>query len=709
MNETMQRNLQALARRWPVLLLIVLVALFSRCDTRTSRDYTVETGDLHALRELGRLRVVVPGTVFGEPALPRQGSPMILQHELARSFATSLGLELELVPVFQLKHMFMLLAQGKGDIIAANLTITAQRRQWIDFSYPIDHVTEQILVVARDESINAPKDLIGRTVMVDRASSFWKTLSALQEQHPGIELIPRPDKLDDEAVLDLVAQGKIDATVRDSNIVEMYLGYRKDLRVAFAIKEAQPIAWGVRPDAPELLAALNRFLTLEQMTRPHETRYLDDLEGLKARRVLRILLPNTAASYFLWRGELVGFEYELAQRFAKQHGMRLEVVVPPVDLEQPLDWLHEGIVDIAAGFLKACDVAEHPQLQATHPFHYAQPYLLSRSDADALTDWDDLNGRRIAVLENSASLDNLSQLASIHALSLHRFPPPEDASTLVDLLAAGEYDYAVLDEHLLSMELARRDDLKRQFSVGEPTAHVWLVHTENTQLLEALNEFFLQEYRGTFYNLLHRKYFNNPPRLRQMHDEGLAFGEGRFSPWDELIRSYARQYDFDWRLIVAQMYQESRFDPVARSPMGAVGLMQLMPATARQVGLTRLEDPEENIKAGIRYMDWIRQRFPEDLPVADRMWFTLAAYNAGIGHVMDARRLAEAKGWDRNRWFDHVEKAILLLAQPHYAAQARYGYVRGTEPVNYVADIRARYSAYVRLTEEPLIQADAAH
>lgn len=692
-------------RLLPLVILIALVALFSRCDTRGIPDLAVETGDLEALLELGRLRVIVPGTVFGEPALPRQGSPMVLQHDLARQFAASLGLELELLPVFQLKHMFMLLQQGKADIIAANLTITPERREHIDFSHPIDHVTEQVLVVVRDENINEPRDLEGRTIMVDEASSFWKTLTELKTRYPDINILPKPDKLDDEAVLDLVAQGKVDATVRDSNIVDMYLGYRHDLRVAFSLNEGQPIAWGVRPDAPGLLAALNRFLTLEQMTRPHEANYTEDLDALKKRRVLRIMLPNTATSYFLWRGELVGFEYELAQRFAKQHSLRLEVVVPP-NMDVVAQWLQEGIADIAGGFLKASAFVQHDGVVVSHPFHYAQPYLLSRSDEPDLEHWDDLVNKRIVVLQGSSTLTLLEALTPIYDLSIHSLPAQYDTQILVDLLVSGEYDYAVLEEHVLSFELSRRDDIKRQFPVGDTVSHSWLVRTTDTKLLEALNQFFAQEYRTTFYNIVYRRYFENQQRIRRIQEELTENGSGIFSPWDDLIREYSQEHEFDWRLIVAQMYQESRFDPNARSHMGAVGLMQLLPGTARQMGLSRLEDPEENLKAGIRYMDWVRQRFPEDLPVADRMWFTLASYNAGVGHVMDARRLAEAKGWDRNRWFDNVEKAMLLLSQQHYAAQARYGYVRGTEPVNYVQDIRARYSAYVRLTDEQLANAE---
>jgi membrane-bound lytic murein transglycosylase F len=170
------------------------------------------------------------------------------------------------------------------------------------------------------------------------------------------------------------------------------------------------------------------------------------------------------------------------------------------------------------------------------------------------------------------------------------------------------------------------------------------------------------------------------------------------SPFDDLVKAQADEHEFDWRLIVAQMYQESRFDPNAKSWAGARGLMQVMPRTARELGVENLKDPEQGIIAGVRYLSWLRDRFESELPVRDRMWFALAAYNAGAGHVRDARRLAKRQGWSSNRWFDNVEKAMLLLSKSKYANNAAHGYVRGSEPVRYVREIRDRYQAYLKLT-----------
>ena len=127
--------------------------------------------------------------------------------------------------------------------------------------------------------------------------------------------------------------------------------------------------------------------------------------------------------------------------------------------------------------------------------------------------------------------------------------------------------------------------------------------------------------------------------------------------------------------------------------------MQVLPRTARELGITDLHTPESAIEAGVRYLSWLRERFEPELSVKDRMWFVLAAYNAGAGHVRDARLIATQEGWNANRWFGNVEKAMLLLSKRPYAKQAQYGYVRGEEPVKYVREIRDRYNAYIKLTK----------
>ena len=224
---------------------------------------------------------------------------------------------------------------------------------------------------------------------------------------------------------------------------------------------------------------------------------------------------------------------------------------------------------------------------------------------------------------------------------------------------------------------------------------------EPNSTIKAVNAFHKKEHRGLFYNGTYKKYFEDPKRI-QRHVEERADNSSKngLSPYDVLVRKHAEHYGFDWRLIVSQMYQESRFNPKAKSWVGAQGLLQVMPRTAREFGIKNLTDPDSGLRAGVKYLNWLLQRFEPELEIGERTWFALAAYNAGIGHVRDARALARQKGWDGDKWFDNVEKAMLLLAKKEYAKKAKHGYVRGHEPVKYVRQIRDRYQAYVNLQGE---------
>lgn len=664
-------------------------------------------GDLEALRERGRLRILIPANIGGVFYLPRDGWPVEAQHEAAESFARGQGLEPELVPVERFADMIPALLAGEGDIIAANLSITDSRREKIAFSVPLTNVRQQVLVAQSRDDIAGIEDLAGKRVMLDPASSFWERLQSLRERLPGIELVERPPGMTDEEELDQVASGRVEASVRDSNIASVYLAYRDDLKIAFALPGIDDIAWGIRPDAPQLRAALNEFLHLEFLAGTEQSRHRDGLDGIKKRRVLRVLLRNNAASYFLYRGELHGFEYDLAKAFADANRLRLEVIVPDTH-EQLIDWLLEGRADVAAGFLEPSDRLRARGVSFSRPYHHAARHLVVHAKTPVGCARD-IQGRKVTVRRSSPYWNDLLALRAQGArFELEAAPEDQETEELIGRVARGEIEATVADGHLLDIELARGIAVKSGFQLSEQRSHAVAVRAGDQKLLAALNDFIRKEYKGLVYNLLYRKYFTSQRQIRDLA-AGRPGGEGNegLSPYDALTRRYAEQYGFDWRLIVAQMYQESRFDPDARSFAGAQGLMQVLPRTARSMGFSEVSGPEESIHAGVKYLDWVRNRFEPTLPFNERMWFSLAAYNAGHGHVADARRLARQQGLDGDRWFDNTEKAMLLLSKKPYASKARYGYVRGTEPVSYVRDIRQRYRAYVEIAGRRLSQPGA--
>jgi len=221
----------------------------------------------------------------------------------------------------------------------------------------------------------------------------------------------------------------------------------------------------------------------------------------------------------------------------------------------------------------------------------------------------------------------------------------------------------------------------------------WMVRKNNPLLAHALDAFIKKYYKGTFYNVTYNKYFKNSKNSSK-NNFTQQMSSSQISPYDNLIKKFSKQYKFNWLLISAQINQESKFDPNAKSWAGAKGLMQIMPKTAKKLQISNLQIPKNAIAAGVKYMHWIRNRFNKDMPVEDKNWFSLAAYNAGIGHVQDARKLAKELNLDPDRWFDHTEKAMLLLAQKKYARKARYGFVRGSETVFYVKQVRHIFNLY---------------
>ncbi len=689
------------------LLLLFAMLCLSPAQAFINRGYSsleesnVFHGDFTDILRQGKLRILLTRDFTSADYLPRRGSPLAEQQRIAEEFALSHGLMPELVIVDNFSKLIPALEAGRGDIIVDNLTINDFRRRKIAFSVAVDHVREQVLVGKNDKSIRRVRDLNGKSVMVNRGSTFWRALVWLKEnRYPDIEIIESPDGVQVEDVLDRLAAGEIDATIMDSNLVAIYQTYRDDFRVAVDFSGQRDIGWGVRKNAVELLSQINSYLQLEHRVDDRGKRFSGDLDQIKERRVLRVLLRNNAASYFVYRGELMGFEYELAREFADYHGLRLEIVVPP-SYRELTSWLLEGRADIAFGFLEPEDTQRKLGVDYSKPYHYARQHIVVARDdpADSL---EDLDYRTVFVRHHSHYWERLSALQQQGAgFQLRATDDATETEELIQWIARGKNKATMAGEHLLNIELAKGVPVRSAYTLDEEVAHAVALRARNPQLKQALDGFVKRIYRSEYYNITYRKYFESQRSVQK-----LARGRvidpltGKISPYDELVREYANRYGFDWRLVTAQMYQESRFDPKARSHIGARGLMQLMPRTAREMGVKDINDPAHSIHGGIKYLDWLRDRFENELPISERLWFTLAAYNAGAGHVQDARRLARKLGYDSNRWFDHTEKAMLLLAKKQYASKARYGYVNGREPVDYVREIKERFEAYINLSHQ---------
>lgn len=656
-------------------------------------DY-VETGDLAAIKKHGQLRVLRPRMILQQTGLPRRGMPMQWQSELLSAYAQSEGLQLRWITLDDYSELIPALLAGKGDLIMANMTVTQSRSNQIEFSLPLELVREK-LVTRRADQIKTLADLKDKTIAVKASASYWETAKEVVKRFPQIALAEVPESTSYFDLLGEVAAGKYDATILDSNVLGPTLIDESKLQVSLTLAKGRAIAWGLRKDAETFRQSINRWLQTMRVEQDQQT-FTDDFDQIQQRKVLRVLTRNNAATYYLWRGELMGFEYDLLKKFASQHKLRLEMIVVP-DREQLWEWLEQGKGDLIAASITRRDL---PGFAFTEPYNVVNEVIVGRKSESKVKKIENLAGREVVVRQGSSYWHRIKELQQKGiAVKLKSAPASMETEEIIDRVAKGEYDLTLADSNILDIELAWRDDIASGLVIKSGLQHGWVVRQTNPLLLQTLNQYVKNMYRGMFYNVTRNKYFKHVQKIQQQVAGRVDGAKGnKLSPYDGLVKELSEKWDFDWRLIVSQMYQESRFNPHAKSNVGALGLMQVMPRTASEFGIRKLALPKSGIEAGVRYMHWLRKQFDNGLPLKERVWFVLASYNAGFGHVQDARRLAMKKGWDPNQWFDNVERSMLLLSQRRYASKARFGYVRGGEPVNYVRQIRDRYEAYVKLT-----------
>lgn len=674
--------------------LAVLCALL-RCGESPKPPSSRYTGDLPELVSRGKLRAIVPLEAI--EYMPRHGEQVTLSYDVARELAEAFKLPPVLVEVGDFSKMMVKLLEGEGDVVIASLTITPERQKRAAFSVPYMYVDEYLVTKMGGKLPRTVDDLAGMEISVRRSSSYYQTLIDLRRQIPSLRIRTVPETLNIESLLDGVARGEYDATVSDSHLWHALSSYHDNLATPLVLAEDRPIAVMMRQEDTKLKTRVDEYLLARHFTRLRQREFTDDLPGLIERGRLRMITRNNAMTYFIHRGLQVGFEYELMKKFASEHGLRLEVVIPNSHAEL-LSYLNDGKGDVVAA---AMTITPERQSEAdfTRPYNEVEEVVVTREDDDSIESIRDLAGRTFHVRGSSSFYTTLKALQdSVDDLRIVKLPEDVETEEIMVGVESGLYDLTLVDSNLYDVERTYGLKLKDALSIKSTTLG-WAVRRDNPALLGSLNEYIRREKGGLYFNMMKKRYFENPRRIARAKDSTRVGISGQLSPYDDLVKKYAQRYGQDWRLITAQMYQESRFNPQAVSWVGARGLMQVMPKTGLQLGFENLEDPNEGIHAGTKYLHQLIKRFDLEIPMQSRIHFALASYNVGYGHLLDARRLAREKGWDANRWFGNVEHAMRLLSQPAYYERARFGYCRGGQPVYYVEKIQSLYDAYVEVLD----------
>jgi len=655
----------------------------------TSENYLSENlNDLKGINERGVLRVLLQ---------KKKNACTIsqIEQQLIKEFAHLNNLALHWVYVDNDWELLPELLKGNGDIIVAqDQTLSASIQNEVNFSHSWADATFKVVERSDNSRISRKEDLSGRQVAAYKSSPVWNTLVELVESQTGMVLEEIPQTLSYLEVMQLVKTGEYDLVIADSLFLDTYLPLNTELQANFSLTDERKMAWAVKTDDKELYKTVNQYLNKQHLTHDVASIHFDDLSLIKDRGILRVITNANPSHYYLHNGKLRGFEYELLKEFASKHILRVDVVLADSQ-EEMFDLLREGKGDVIAASLASSLINAEELVQYTAPYNYASPVIVGRDADDLIIDIRDLTGRRVTLSEDSPYWNYMSQLKQ-QGLEFDLVKADVGVSMEGTLLmvALGMYDLTVVGNHQIKSAYIKEAGLKPQFVLSEPLAHRWAVRMDDQQLNNALNTFIENEYRSTNYNVLHAKYFEQP-QIQNTNNRLTRFSS--LSPYDDVTQHYADKYGFDWRLITALMFQESQFNPEAYSYAGAEGLMQLIPATAELMGVSDARNAESSIYAGVRYLNYLRGKFEESLLLQDRMWFTLASYNAGYGRVKRARALAEKMGLDKDLWFDNVELAMMSLAKPYMKDGEQVRYCRCGQTVVYVREIRTRYFNYIRL------------
>ena len=525
--------------------------------------------------------------------------------------------------------------------------------------------------------------------------------SQIRSLYPNARLTLYPPGSAHDELADAIVRGEIRATIMAKPIALCFvesdqsnpantcdLSYTPKLRHLHTLS-ANHFGWIFRKDRPELILKLNAHLDEALLFNPaqRQQRTWAEIQNVGT---LRMITRDGPTTYFLWKGERAGFEYEILRLFASDHDLELDVVIGN-RLKQLEDWLVEGQGDLISASYSNLNMRVTDGLAFSNPYISTQEQVVSSNPP--IRDLEDLAGRTLILNPETSNFRVLSALRGSYDFEIEE-RPFTDTEALIDEAIIAPNLVTIADRNLVATVAAKDSRLAAGVVLGAQQNLVWVLRDNQPELLKQLNE-WLERKSGSFeFNLIRAKYFQN---IRTMTTHGKhRISEKQLSEFDDIVKQVASEFDFDWRLITAMMYQESQFNPNAISFKDARGLMQVLPSTALEFGTeaSDLLDPEINIRTGVEYLAWLRDRFSEAKP-GERMWFTLAAFNAGIGHVRDARRIARTLGDDPDQWFNHVENAILKLSDPSYYSHATYGYCRGEEPFKYVREIKDRYQAYV--------------
>jgi len=411
---------------------------------------------------------------------------------------------------------------------------------------------------------------------------------------------------------------------------------------------------------------------------------------------LVVLTVNGPATYFEdAQGLPSGFEYDLASLFAKELGVKPEFVVAdnPAKIDKAL---RAGQAHFAAAAL-----ARHfdfPGGLAWGPSYFStQHQVVWRAAEPKPKALGDIAGKRVGVIEESVADYLVSEPVKI-TIPIERLPPGTEVTELLERVANGTLDYAVVESTRFTLARKFFPQLDVAFALGKPVDYAWLVSTvDKKRIIDAAKPFFERISKdGTLKRLVDRYYGHaarispgDSVKLLDLIQKQLPALKGHFEEGEQAS-------GIDWRLVAAIAYQESHWDSAAVSPTGVRGIMMLTEDTAERLQVKNRLDPRDSVVGGARYFALLREQVPSRITEPDRTFLALAAYNLGVGHMEDARVLAQRAGLNPDKWQD-VRQVIGKLTDPESYQSLKHGYARGFEALQFVDNVRNYYDILDRM------------
>lgn len=405
-----------------------------------------------------------------------------------------------------------------------------------------------------------------------------------------------------------------------------------------------------------------------------------------------MITQNSAHTYYIHRDQPMGFEYELALEFSRELGVELRVVT--ADWSEIFHKLARGEGDFIAAGITA-HAGREALAEFSLPYDTVRQRLILHENHPFIRRVGELEGLTIHVSAGTTYQERLAELKE-EGIGLEMVVAPDVLTEeLIRQVAEGKIEATVADSNIALLNRRYYPDVRVGMALSEEQPLAWAVRKGDSDLLESMNLFLKKAKGNGTLARIRRFYHDDRNGLHQLDIEAFHQSmEEDFPLYEEQIKAAAQSYGFDWRLITAMIYQESRFRSQAQSYTGVRGLMQVTLETAREMGIENRLDPEQSIRAGVKYLALLLERFSRVEDPRQRLYLALAAYNIGYGHVRDAQKIARSRGQDPTSW-SSLRETLPLLSHPEYYLNTRYGYARGTEPVAYVTNIMTYFDILI--------------